>query len=220
MDPPPPPPPAAPPGAPPPSWSQPDAPAWAPPPQRSSRRGLWAIAIAVAVLVVAAALLVVGTRTGSPSSTSPPAANFTDPTSHFSAAYRDKPVEDDQSAAVGSRNISEVLWTDAIDTNTAEIVGYANFPADFSIAAPNAALDGSVAGEVSNIHGTLVSKNFGTYQGFTSVDAVISASGGYVETRAILAGRTLYIVVVTSTNNPPELFSGFANSLHILNHSA
>ena len=173
------------------------------------------------MVVVVAALFVVGTRTGSQSSTSnSPAANFTDPTNHFSAGYRDKPVEDDQSAPVGGRTINELLWTDAIDTNTAEIVGYANFPADFSIAAPNAALDGSVAGEVSNIHGTLVSKNFGTYQGFKSVDAVISASGGYVETRAILAGRTLYIVVVTSTNNPPELFSGFANSLHILNHSA
>jgi hypothetical protein len=173
------------------------------------------------VVVVGVALAVVGTRSGSPSSTTSSAAtNFTDPTNHFSAAYRDKPVEDDQNAAVGSRTINEVMWTDAIDTNTAEIVGYADFPADFNIGAPNAALDGSVAGEVSNIHGTLLSKNFGTYQGFRSVDAVISAAGGYVESRAILAGRTLYIVVVSSTNNPPELFSGFANSLHILNHSA
>jgi hypothetical protein len=220
MDPPPPPPPSAPPGAPPTGWSPPDAPAWgAPPPQRSSNRARWAIAIGAAVVVVGVALFVLGARGSSTSTSNGPVGNFTDPTSHFSAEYRDKPVQDDQSTSVGGRTINEVLWTDAIDTNTAEIVGYANFPADFSIAAPNAALDGSVAGEVSNIHGTLVSKNFGTYQGFTSVDAVISASGGYVESRAILAGRTLYIVVVTSTNNPPELFSGFANSLHILNHS-
>ncbi len=35
----------------------------------------------------------------------------------------------------------------------------------------------------------------------------------------MLAGRTLYVVVVTSLSNPPELFSGFANSLQIRTHS-
>ena len=176
------------------------------------------MAIGAAVLLVAAALLVVGTRTGTVSS-STSTTSFTDPTNHFSATYQTKPVEDDQSTTVAGQTIPEVLWTDTIDSNTAEIVGYATFPAAFDFSAPNAALDGSVNGEVHNIHGTLVSKTFGTYEGFKSVDALISAAGGYVQTRAVLAGQTLYIVVVTSLHNPPELFAGFANSLHVLTHA-
>ncbi len=168
----------------------------------------------LAALVVVG-LFVVGKKS-TPTST---ASAFTDPTSHFSATYEHKPVEDDQTQAVGSRSLKEVLWTDTVDSNTAEIVGYSDLPADLNFPAPNAALDGSVNGEVTNSKGTLVSKTFGTYQGFHSVDALISASGGYIETRTVLAGRTLYIVVVTSQSNPPELFNGFANSLHIINHA-
>ncbi len=180
------------------------------------------IGIAVLVLAVAVALVVVGTRTGTTNGGgSSGGTSFTDPTNHFSAMYHDKPTEQDQSTPIGARTLNEVLWSDTIDSNQAEIVGYADFPADFTIADPHNALDGSVNGEVNNTHGSLVTKTFGTYQGFQSVDAVISVGGsGYAETRAVLAGRTLYIVVVTSTDNPPPLFSGFANSLHILNHAS
>ncbi len=176
----------------------------------------------MAFVLVVVGLTVIGTRVGpvSGTSTTPTGVAFTDPTNHFSAIYRDKPTETDQSTTVNGRRINQALWTDSIDNSTSEIVGYTNFAADFTIADPHNALDSSVNGEVTNTHGSLVSKTFGTYQGFQSVDAVISASGDYLETRAVLAGRTLYIVVVTSTNNPPELFSGFANSLHVLNHAA
>ena len=175
------------------------------------------VGIAVLVLVVAVALLVVGTRTGAPSVGT---ASFTDPTNHFSATYHDTPTQQDQNTPLGNRTLHEVLWSDSIDSNQAEIVGYADFPADFTIADPHNALDGSVNGEVTNTHGSLVTKTFGTYQGYGSVDALISESGGYVQTRAVIAGRTLYIVVVTSQDNPPPLFSSFANSLRILNHAS
>jgi hypothetical protein len=169
------------------------------------------------VVLVVVGLFVVGKKVTPPGSTTSASA-FTDPTSHFRAQYHSTPVEDDQTKAIGTQSLKEVLWSDTIDSNTAEIVGYADLPSDFSIATPNAALNGSVNGQVTNSHGTLVSKNFGTYEGFHSVDAIISASGGYVETRTVLAGQTLYIVVVTSLSNPPELFPGFANSLQILKH--
>jgi hypothetical protein len=187
----------------------------------SSRRWVWVVVAAVAVLavLVVGALFVVGKKV-TPTNSTPAAATFTDPANHFSATYQSKPVEEDRNTTVSGRSITEVLWTNTIDANTAEIIGYANFPPDFTVVTPNAALDGSVTGEVTNTHGTLLSKTFSTFQGFHSVDAVISASGGYIETRTVLAGRTLYVLVVTSLNNPPELFSGFANSLHILNHAA
>ncbi len=203
-------------------WSPPGTPGW-PPPQRSSRRWVWVVVAALCVLVVLAVggLFVVGRKVSTPTATnnSPAGTSFTDPTGTFSATYESAPVEDDRNMTVSGRSIAEVMWTNPIDTNTTEIIGYANFPADFTVASPNAALDGSVNGEVTNTHGTLLSKTFGSYQGFHSVDAVISASGGYIATRAVLAGRTLYIVVVTSLNNPPERFAGFANSLHILKHA-
>ncbi len=177
---------------------------------------MWLALLGIVILVVAAIILAAATRGPQVSSTT---VAYTDPTNHFSANFHDKPVEDDRNLTVAGRSIPEVLWTDTIDSNTAEIVGYASFPADFNFATPHAALDGSVAGEVSNSKGTLVSKSFGTYQGFESIDAVISLTGGYVESRAVLAGRTLYILVVTSTNNPPDLFASFANSLHVINHA-
>ncbi len=177
-------------------------------------------AVGIAAVLVVVGLFVVGKKVTPPATTASASA-FTDPTSHFRAQYQHTPVEDDQTKAIGSQSLKEVLWSDAIDANTAEIVGYADFPANFDVSAtPNGALNGSVNGQVTNSKGTLVSKTFGTYQGFHSVDAVISASGGYVETRTVLAGRSLYIVVVTSLNNPPELFTNFANSLQILNHAS
>ena len=213
-------PPPPPPSGSPPAWTQPEPPAWAQP-QPARRRWGWIIAaIGIAAVLVVAGLFVIGKKVTPPSAATTGTSAFTDPTSHFSAQYQGKPVEDDQTKAVGAQSIKEVLWSDTIDFNTAEIVGYTDFPADFSVSTPNAALDGSVNGEVTNSHGTLVSKNFGTYQGFHSVDAVISTSGGYAETRTVLAGRTLYVIVVTSLSNPPELFAGFANSLHIINHAS
>lgn len=187
---------------------------WPPPAQRSSRRWLWA-GIAVVVVLAALAPFVIGPQTSS----TPTGSTYTDPTNHFSANFHDKPVENDQTMAVSGHSVPEVLWTDTINNSAAEIVGYASFPADFTFATPHAALDGSVAGEVANSKGTLLSKTFGTFQGFESVDAVISLTGTYVESRAILAGRTLYIVVVSSSNNPPELFASFANSMHIISHA-
>ncbi|HEX4754357.1 MAG TPA: hypothetical protein VH661_01220 [Candidatus Dormibacteraeota bacterium] len=189
------------------------------------------------VVAAVAALLVVGAAIGggqvkkgtataltpaatrSAAATATPAPGFTDPTNHFSASFRDAPVEDSNSLSVAGHPVSEVLWSDAIDVSTAEIVGYATYPASFNFSAPNAALNGAVAGEVSNVHGTLLSKTFGVYQGFHSVDAVISAQQVFIESRAILAGQTVYIVITTSAHNPPELFAGFAPTLTILTHS-
>jgi hypothetical protein len=166
-----------------------------------------------------AGVFVVANRVTAPTTT-PKSVTFTDPTNHFSATYRGNPSEKSQTTAVGNRSIREVLWTYTLNSDTSEIVGYADFPTDFAVADPNNALDGSVNGEVRNSHGSLVSKKFGTYQGFKSVDALISASGVHIETRTVLAGRTLYVIVVTSLHNPPELFADFANSLHVLNHVA
>ena len=166
-----------------------------------------------------AGIFVVANRATAPTTT-PTSVTFTDPTNHFSATYRGNPSEKAQTTAVGNRSIREVLWTYTVNGDTSEIVGYADFPANFTVADPNNALDGSVNGEVRNSHGSLVSKKFGSYQGFKSVDALISAAGVHIETRTVLAGRTLYVIVVTSLKNPPELFDGFANSLRVLNHAA
>jgi hypothetical protein len=162
---------------------------------------------------ILAALFVVGVRTTSTS------VSFADPTSHFAASFAGTPVQDVQSLTIRGEQVPVVLWTHSLDSNVEEAISYITYPATFDFPLPNAALDAAVAGEVTNIKGTLLSKTFGTYQGFHSVDVVASAQQGFVETRAILAGRTLFMVVVTSSQNPPELFATFAPSLHILNHA-
>jgi hypothetical protein len=214
----PPPPPSISPSGPPPAWPPPGIP-YAPPPRASTRLWLWLV-VGTVIAALVATVLVIG-ATGTPTShpgSGTPAAGFTDPTGHFSAAFRGTPVEDDNSLSIAGQSIPYVQWTNVIDLNTSETVGYVTYPSSFDFSAPNAALDGAVTGEAGNIQGTVVSKTFGTYEGYHSVDSIISAKGGFVESRVVLAGHSLFILLTTSLQNPPELFANFAPSLKILTH--
>jgi hypothetical protein len=213
----PPPPPSISPSGPPPAWPPPGIP-YAPPPHSSTRLWLWLVVGTVIAALVATVLVIGATGVPSHPASGTPAAVFTDPTGHFSAAFRGTPVEDDNSLNVAGQAIPYVQWTDVIDLNTSETVGYVTYPSSFDFSAPNAALDGAVTGEAGNIQGTVVSKTFATYEGYHSVDSIISAKGGFVESRVVLAGHSLFILLTTSLQNPPELFANFAPSLKILTH--
>jgi hypothetical protein len=71
-------------------------------------------------------------------------------------------------------------------------------------------------GAVTSTGGTLLSQSQGTYQGFPSVDFLVSAQGEYIDYRVVLDGHSLYQVAVASTVNPPANFTSFASSLKIL----
>ncbi len=170
------------------------------------------VGVGAALLAFAVTIVLIATRARDP------VVSFTDPTGHFSAVYEQRPVEYSEDTPVNGGSMTATLWSDTIDSNSTEGIEYASMPSDFTSGGISAALDASVNGEVSYTGGKLLSKTVGTYQGFPSVDAEISLLGGYLETRVVLAGRTMYIVLVTSTHDPPDRFNDFANSLHILGH--
>jgi hypothetical protein len=158
------------------------------------------------------------TPTAAPASTTA----FADPDGYFTASFSATPVEDATSVTVGSLTIPYVQWSNLIDVSVVQVVAYANYPPSVNTSLPNVVLAGALAGSAAQTKGTLLSKVFGTFEGFPDADGIIAApnSAGYAEVRVILAGHTLFEVIAAGLNNPPVLFSGLAASLTILKHSS
>ncbi|MBJ7609865.1 MAG: hypothetical protein JF887_10625 [Candidatus Dormibacteraeota bacterium] len=239
---------------PPPTWDQPPG-GVSPPPRGGPGPRLFVIAAVVVVLLVAGTtgVLLAGRHnpaprpspaavhtpssapTSSPSQSPLPSDTpgsglgttpFSDPDGYFTASYTTTPTKDARSITVQGRDIPYVQWGDQVDLTVAEIVAYANYPPEVATDTPNAVLQGSIQGIATAIKGTILTKSFGTFQGFTSADAIISVpppagstSPGFLEARVILAGHTLFELAVTGLENPPTLFAALAASLTILKHS-
>jgi hypothetical protein len=200
-----------------------------------------AIGVALAVLVAGAVSGILLTRPHTPASaasaaatatpapatdapTAAPAATtaFADPDGYFTASFSDTPVKDATNLTVGSATIPYVQWANLIDVSAVQVVAYANYPPSVDTSLPNVVLAGALAGSAAATKGTLLSKVFGTFEGFHDADGIIAApnSAGYAEVRVILAGHTLFEVIASGLNNPPVLFSGLAASVTILKHSS
>lgn len=159
--------------------------------------------------------------------TDPPATSaagvtaFADPDGYFSASFSNTPVRDTSSLTLGNQSIPYTQWTNVVDANVIEVVAYANYPGSLKVETPNAVLSGSLAGFASLSKGTLASKTFGTFEGFSDADGVVVAPGGagFAEVRVILAGHTLFEVVASGLDNPPAGFHALASSFTILKHT-
>ncbi len=189
-----------------------------PPPVPPRSRAGWLVAAVAALVVIGvgatAAVLLTGRRTSSPSAPSKPA--FTDPGGHFSLAFPVTPISSSQTQTVQGTPITITLWQASVSSTDGYMAGYVAYPQSVDTSSPYTNLAGAVQGAVTGTGGTLVSQSQGTYQGFPSVDALISASNEYVEYRVILDGHSLFEVGVVSADDPPPNFTSFANSLRIL----
>lgn len=143
---------------------------------------------------------------------------FADPEGYFTASFTATPVKNTSSVSVGSLQIPYVQWANLVDVNVAEVVAYANYPTSVSTDTPDAVLAGSLAGSAAQSKGILVSRTFGTFQGFHDADGIISSTGGYAAVRVILAGHTLFEVIATGLQNPPTLFNDLTASFKIVEH--
>jgi hypothetical protein len=204
------------------------------------------IGVALAVLVASAASGILLTRphnaaspaaavrsatpAAAPTATpnpAPPTAStsttaFADPDGYFTASFTASPIKDASNVTVGSLTIPYVQWANLIDVSVVQVVAYANYPSSVDTSLPNVVLAGALAGSAAETKGTLLSKVFGTFEGFHDADGIIAAanSAGYAEVRVILAGHTLFEVIASGLNNPPVAFSDLAASFAILKHSS
>jgi hypothetical protein len=183
---------------------------------------------ATAASAAAAGAAATATSTAAPTATpAPPAAStsttaFADPDGYFTASFTASPVKDASNVTVGALTIPYVQWANLIDVSAVQVVAYANYPRSVNTRLPNVVLAGALAGSAAETRGMLLSKVFGTFDGFPDADGIIAApnNAGYAEVRVILAGHTLFEVIASGLNNPPALFSDLAASLAILKHSS
>jgi len=81
-------------------------------------------------------------------------------------------------------------------------------------------LETALEGGRSAVSGSVIERTDGTYQGYPSLDALLSArqgsTGYYVNFRLVASPNHLVAIEVDGLSNPPGGFSEVANSLTIL----
>jgi hypothetical protein len=150
-----------------------------------------------------------------PAST-PPAHRFTDPGNPFSVAFPVTPIATSSTTSVAGIEITVTEWEAQVSASDTYVAGYVAYPASVNTSNSSASLAGAVEGAVTAADGTLVSQSVGTYQGFPSVDFLLTTHGDYVEYWIVLDDNSAFEVGMSSTQNPPPGFTSFANSLLII----
>jgi hypothetical protein len=140
--------------------------------------------------------------------------HFSEPAGHFSADFDGTPTLNEKTDTSGAVPIVIKTW-ETTSGNDSQMAGFAEIPDGMELD-PRAALHGSVEGGASGAGGTVLSETYGTFEGYPSVDAVISAHGGYMRYRCVITPHTIYMVAVSGDANPPAGFQSFASSFHIL----
>jgi hypothetical protein len=175
------------------------------------------VAALVVIGVAATAAAVLVSQPASPSSASTPSTPlFTDPGSHFSVAFPVTPISQSETLPVNGTDLTITEYVATVSSTDQYEAGYVLYPDSVNTSNPSVNLAGAVQGAVTSTGGTLLSQSQGTYQGFPSVDFLLSAAGQYIDYRVVLDGHSLYQVAVGSTVNPPANFTSFASSLKIL----
>lgn len=183
-----------------------------PPPSRSGRRrGL----VALSLVPVIAVCAIAGYLVTRPAST-PAAHTYTDPGKHFSAAFPVTPLSTSQTLTEDGVDVTITMYEAQVSGSEGYMAGYAVYPQSVDTSNPTANLAGAVQGGVTAVNGTLLSQSQSTYQGFPSVDLLVSAGGYYIEYRFVLDGHSMFEIGIQSTQDPPPAFTAFANSLVIL----
>ena len=175
------------------------------------------VAALVVIGVAATAAAVLVSQPASPSSSSTPSTPlFTDPGGHFSVAFPVTPISQSETLPVNGADLTITEYVATVSSTDQYEAGYVLYPDSVNTSNPSVNLAGAVQGAVTSTGGTLLSQSQGTYQGFPSVDFLLSVQGEYADYRVVLDGHSLYQVAVVSTVNPPANFTSFASSLKIL----
>jgi hypothetical protein len=135
---------------------------------------------------------------------------------HFSVAFPVTPISQSETLPVNGTDLTITEYVATVSSTDQYEAGYVPYPDSVDTSNPSVNLAGAVQGAVTSTGGTLLSQSQGTYQGFPSVDFLLSAQGEYIDYRVVLDGHSLYQVAVASTVNPPANFTSFASSLKIL----
>lgn len=131
-------------------------------------------------------------------------------------AFPVTPISQSETLPVNGTDLTITEYVATVSSTDQYEAGYVPYPDSVDTSNPSVNLAGAVQGAVTSTGGTLLSQSQGTYQGFPSVDFLLSAQGEYTDYRVVLDGHSLYQVAVASTVNPPANFTSFASSLKIL----
>jgi hypothetical protein len=201
-------------------------------PSGGGHRGVIAAAVIVVLLLagggVAAFLLTrpagapVGTVSPSakgrpspltPSFTPTPAGvAYTDPSHYYSARFDGAPSyhTTEQSTPAGQ---VPYMYTEYAAPNTDQLVGVLVFQ-------PGTSFDSQkgLQGIADASGGTLVSSNASSFQGYPSLEGVITLSGDYLKVQLVHVGNLAYVLGTAGPVNPPSDYARFLSTVHITPH--
>ena len=193
---------------------------WAPvpPPRHTARNVALAIIAAVVVaFVVLVALTVVGKQTSTSTSTNPTPTSgvaYTDPHTRWSATFAGPPLyhETTTSTALGP---IPYLYAEYTGFNVDQVVGVFLLPAGSSFD-----LQRGIEGLATAANGTLTTTTPGTFQGFPSLEGVVSVhnAGGVLKCQTVKVGDVIYLFGTTGPVDPPSDYAAFVASIHLSPH--
>ena len=134
----------------------------------------------------------------------------------FSINFPGNPTATDSTVQVQGVSVPTTTYErDNNNGNTDFIVSVDKYPASFDESDVNARLEGALNGEIQNVKGaTLVSSNFGTLAGYTSITghARVSESGQTYDlfSTDLLKGNTLYQIITVGASETD--FNSFTTS--------
>ena len=134
-------------------------------------------------------------------------------TGHFTASFAGTPAKTTgQATPAPGVTLNTTTW-EVVTSETDEFVSYVQASRGFAPAALDQAIDGSAQGTQS----TVLGRTKTTFQGMPAMTAVLHTStGAYMEDLCVLDGRTMFLVGVGGTSNPPADYERFVSSFKIL----
>lgn len=138
---------------------------------------------------------------------------------NFRILFPTFPKQDSQSISATENYpaMTYVTYTSILEDGTTYVVGSVEYPNSVDVSDPKNNLDGVVNGAIVAVSGKLISSNFSTFNGVSSVDYLIKAEGAYLKYRSFLIGHSLYTLGIASETNNFPYFDKFANSFQLIN---
>ena len=202
-------------------------------PSRGRRVGLTFVIVGVIVLVVggSAAGFLLTRSTGSKAShlgaTTPSASaaevsptpaqtpntvSYTDPDAYYTAQFSKAPAYHSTTQASPVGNVP-YRYAEYIGPDVDQLVGVLVF-------APGTGFDTQkgLQGIATAGKGSVISSAPSTFQGYPSLEGVISLQGDYLKVQIVHVGNLAYIIWTAGPVNPPSDYAGFIAGVHITPH--
>lgn len=185
---------------------------------RSSRSGLIAVGLAIALVVVLGAGVLHLRSDSLPSGTQDFVAGkgvaFTSPDGVYRAKFPQAATTETVPPTTGSALTLERAYA---KTDSYEIVTVSSIaPAAVPSASANVLLEAGLAAEIANLNGKLQSKHETTFAGMPAIEGSFKGSDGYQARILVVAsGANVFEVVVHAKSGAGKLFEAFKSSLII-----